>query len=97
MGTGLLTFGLWYMIRSGTTLWPWLIIAALIAGAAKAWFVLRKTTRRISRRIEDRDGKCACGFFSWQTWLLVLLFFDAASQFGKEKNCTCVYTLNLVI
>jgi hypothetical protein len=50
-----------------------LIGAAVAAGVIKSHLALRPAARRVIRRIEERgEGRCAGGFFSWSTWLLVL-------------------------
>lgn len=65
VGGCLLGFGMKWMLQSDTTNLLWLILAAIIVGAAKGYFILRKTANRNVRRIVDRgDGKCIFGVFS---------------------------------
>jgi hypothetical protein len=47
-------------------------VAAALAGALKARFVLKRAAERIVRRIQARgDGRCLGGFVSVRSWLLV--------------------------
>lgn len=74
VGLGLLTAGARWTVRAGTRGMPmWLAMAATI-GVLKAVFVLRRAAARVVTRIEAHgDGRCIGGFFSWRTWLLVIL------------------------
>jgi hypothetical protein len=48
------------------------LAASILAGWAKARFVLERTAMRTLDRIESRgDGRCLGGFLSWKSWLLV--------------------------
>lgn len=50
------------------------LVCAAAAGILKALFVLGRTANRAIDRILVRgDGRCLGGFFSWKTWLFVLL------------------------
>ncbi len=76
---------MWTLVGAGlaTAGWVWLahlrtvprvlaIGGALLAGAAKARWVLARTARRIADRIVARgDGRCAGGVLSWRSWGLV--------------------------
>jgi len=47
-------------------------------GLLKGRFVLDRTARRVTDRIAARgDGRCAGGFLSWRSWLLVALMSGA--------------------
>jgi uncharacterized membrane protein YhaH (DUF805 family) len=47
---------------------------AVVVGLLKGRFVLDRTARRVTDRIASRgDGRCAGGFLSWRSWLLVAL------------------------
>ena len=49
-------------------------VLAVAVGLLKGRFVLDRTARRITDRIAARgDGRCAGGFLSWRSWLLVAL------------------------
>ncbi|MHC5001989.1 MAG: hypothetical protein ACYTJ0_02600 [Planctomycetota bacterium] len=72
VGTGLLIAGVrWSRFAAPTEV---LVAgAAIVVGAAKAWFVLRGAAGRVAARIESRgDHRCVGGFLSWRTWLFVL-------------------------
>jgi len=73
VGLGLLGLGASWLLRAPTR---WTLqggVLALCAGWLKSRLVLRRTARRIVRRIEERgDGRCLGGFLSWKSWLLVL-------------------------
>jgi len=55
--------------------WPLLIAGVGLAlGALKGRFVMRRVAVRAIDRIRERDrDKCAGGFFSWQSWVVVLV------------------------
>jgi len=53
-------------------------VLAIAVGLLKGRFVLDRTARRITDRIAARgDGRCAGGFLSWRSWLLVALMSGA--------------------
>ncbi len=55
-----------------------LIALGLVAGAAKAHWVLLPVAERIARRIDARgDGHCVGGFLSWRSWSFVLVMIVA--------------------
>lgn len=72
VGAGLATAGLVWT-SSLPALWRVVaVVGAVLAGAAKARWVLARTARRIADRIVARgDGRCAGGVLSWQSWGLV--------------------------
>lgn len=50
----------------------------VIVGLLKGRFLLDRTARRVTDRIAARsDGRCAGGFLSWRSWLLVALMSGA--------------------
>jgi len=52
----------------------WLLALGLVIGIAKAHLVLDRVARKAVVRIRarDRDG-CLFGFFSWKSWLFILV------------------------
>ncbi len=53
--------------------WLWMAAVALVAGLVKARYLLGPVARRAAARIVARGrDRCAGGFLSWQSWLLVL-------------------------
>jgi hypothetical protein len=71
---GLLLFfgGRWLLAGRSPYGGAWLALA-LVGGALKARFVLRRSARRTIARIKDRgDGRCIGGFLSPGTWALVI-------------------------
>ena len=73
VGTGLSTAGAIWLLRSESRRIPLLFVLAAALGLAKGLFVLRRTARRMTKRIIERgDGRCIGGFLSWPTWLFVL-------------------------
>jgi hypothetical protein len=78
VGTVLLFFGVWWMFHGHSRSAPWLVVAAVGLGVAKARFVLTRTARRIINRILVRgDGRCVGGFLSIRTWLVVVVMASA--------------------
>jgi hypothetical protein len=61
-------------IRTARPPWiPVIATSAIALGFLKARFVLNRSARRVTDRIESRgDGRCIGGFLSWKTWLLVV-------------------------
>lgn len=52
---------------------PGIVIAAILAGSLKAYFILDKSARRgISRILTFKDGTCLGAVYSIKTWILVL-------------------------
>jgi hypothetical protein len=55
----------------------WAIVLAavgVVLGLAKARYIMQRVATRAVDRIRMRDReKCAGGFFSWQTWVVVLV------------------------
>lgn len=74
VGSALLAFGtLWIIdgVSRGTS--AVLLVSALAVGAAKSRFILDRTARKIVIRIGERgEGRCAGGFLSLRSWLLVV-------------------------
>jgi uncharacterized membrane protein len=71
-GCGLLTAGCIWIFESRSPAAIPVLLLALAAGALKARYVLDRTARRTTARIESRgDGRCLGGFLSWKSWLLV--------------------------
>jgi hypothetical protein len=74
-GLGLFLAGFYWIETSGSSWMLPAVALALVAGAVKFRFVLRKTARKIVTRIERRgDGKCLGGFLSWGSWGMVAGF-----------------------
>jgi len=73
VGAFLLFFGArWTLAAAGAPRGPALLALGVAAGLLKGRFVLDRTARRIADRIVERgDGRCAGGFLSWRSWLLV--------------------------
>lgn len=73
VGAALLAAGFRWTVR-GAGPAPGAALVALGAGLGllKGRFVLDRVARRIAARIAERgDGRCAGGFLSWRSWLLV--------------------------
>lgn len=50
-----------------------LAVGGVVLGVLKARFIMERVAKRAIGRIHERDrGKCAGGFFSWQSWLVVI-------------------------
>ena len=78
VGAMLALFGLRWLVHAEHPLLVWLIVAALLLGAVKAIFILRRATARVIGRIETRgDHRCIGGFFSWRTWIAVAVMMVA--------------------
>jgi hypothetical protein len=74
VGLVLLITGASWALGAEPGLHPVLLAAAVAAGLAKAAFVLRHAANRVVRRIlEGGDDRCIGGFFSWRTWILVVI------------------------
>ena len=74
VGTGLLTAGTIWSVRSESNLLLILLAAAAAVGILKAVFVLRRTSARATKRIMTRgDNRCIGGYISWRTWVLVAI------------------------
>ena len=74
VGGTLLIFGVRWTLQAKPPFVGLLIAVALAGGGLKAWFALDRAARRVIDRIVQRgDGQCIGGFFSWRTWLLVIL------------------------
>jgi len=72
VGSGLAVYGAHNALAMASPLAPYLAVAAVLAGAAKARWVLAKAAGRIVARIIERgDGKCLGGFLSPTSWALV--------------------------
>ena len=71
-GCGLLGFGLKWLLSSESE-WIWiLLLAAVVVGGAKGFFILRKSALRTIKRIEVRpEGSGIWGIFSLGTWLII--------------------------
>ncbi|HEY5997679.1 MAG TPA: hypothetical protein VI078_00060 [bacterium] len=79
VGAGLLIVGVRWTLRAFGPGWgaPAAALAAA-AGLLKGRFVLDRAAARIADRIESRgDGRCAGGFLSVRSWLLVALMSGA--------------------
>ena len=62
----------WVLWGAGPHFSPWLIAVAVLVGALKARFVLRRTAARLVERIRSRgDGRCVGGFLSLTSWMFV--------------------------
>ena len=73
-GVGLLTVGTIWSIQYGRPLTLILLPLALAGGLAKAFFALRRATRRIVDRIRARgDRQPLIDFLPWHLWLLIAL------------------------
>jgi len=70
VGCGMAVFGTRHALAMASPLAPWLAVAAVLIGAAKARWVLAKAARRIVARIVER-GECLGGFLSPTSWALV--------------------------
>lgn len=79
VGTLLLIFGSrWTLEALGAATGALVLVLGIGAGLLKGRFVLDRAAGRIADRIAVRgDGRCAGGFLSWQTWLLVALMSGA--------------------
>jgi hypothetical protein len=72
VGTGLLSAGLYWSLRTGTAHLGLVLAAAAGLGLAKGHFMLNRTAGRIVDRIRHRgDGRCVGGFVSWRTWIFI--------------------------
>jgi hypothetical protein len=71
-------FGLRWLLHAEPLELAVLIIAAIVLGAVKAIFVLRRAAARVSSRILMRgDHRCIGGFLSWRTWIAVAMMMGA--------------------
>ncbi len=79
VGAVLLAFGArWTLEALGRSTGLLVIALGIGAGLLKGRFVLDRTAERITNRIAARgDGRCAGGFLSWRSWLLVALMSGA--------------------
>jgi len=79
VGSLLLFFGArWSFEAFGSGPGGLAVAVGIVAGLFKGRFVLDKAAARIADRIESRgDGRCAGGFLSWRSWLLVALMSGA--------------------
>lgn len=79
VGGALLGFGTrWTLEAFGRGPGVLAIALGIAAGLFKGRFVLDKAAASIADRIEARgDGRCAGGFLSWRSWLLVALMSGA--------------------
>ncbi|MBI4719832.1 MAG: hypothetical protein HY770_01080 [Chitinivibrionia bacterium] len=70
VGSVLVVLGFYWVHAAGST--SSYLVLAIAIGYAKSRFVLDNAARRAAARIVERgDGKCAGGFFSYKSWLLV--------------------------
>jgi hypothetical protein len=78
VGGLLLALGVLWTLQVRTPMTPWLLAAAAAAGWIKARFALEPVARRTVDRIESRgDGRCIGGFFSIQSWTMVVIMIGA--------------------
>ncbi len=71
-GTGLCLAGTIWVLGAHEPYAIPILAAAAAVGWLKARFLLRKTARRIVRRIGERGGdRCIGGFLSWKSWAMV--------------------------
>jgi len=79
VGALLLGFGArWTLEALGRPAGALTLLLAVGAGLLKGRFVLDRAAARITDRIAARgDGRCAGGFLSWRSWLLVALMSAA--------------------
>lgn len=79
VGTLLLGFGArWTLEAFGGGAGALAVALGIGAGLLKGRFILDKAAEGIADRIEARgDGRCAGGFLSWRSWLLVALMSGA--------------------
>jgi hypothetical protein len=79
VGALLLFFGARWSFEAFTGPAAWLATGLGVSvGLLKGRFVLDRTARRVADRIAARgDGRCAGGFLSWRSWLLVGLMSGA--------------------
>jgi hypothetical protein len=76
VGSVLIILGIYWVHAAGSNV-SYLVLAAAI-GYAKSLYVLDKTARRAADRIIERgDGRCIGGFFSYKSWLLVIIMAGA--------------------
>lgn len=76
VGTVLAVLAMIWVDRAGSS--PSYLAIAFLLGYVKSRYVLDKTARRSSQRITERgDGKCIGGFFSYKSWLLVVVMASA--------------------
>jgi hypothetical protein len=79
VGALLLGFGArWTFEAFGSRTGALAVALGVVAGLLKGRFVLDRAAGRITDRIASRgDGRCAGGFLSWRSWLLVALMSGA--------------------
>lgn len=76
VGSVLIILGIYWVHSAGSD--PSYLVLAAAAGYAKSRYILDKTARRSAERIVERgDGKCLGGFFSYKSWLLVIVMAGA--------------------
>jgi hypothetical protein len=72
VGSVLVILGFYWVHTAGST--PSYLVLAIALGFIKSRYILDKTARRATARIVERgDGKCIGGFFSYKSWLLVIV------------------------
>ena len=73
MGLGLIVAGTTWVCTAHLPVTLIIAAVAIALGFLKARFILDRSARRVTDRIECRgDRRCIGGFLSWRTWLLVL-------------------------
>jgi hypothetical protein len=85
VGLGLLIAGTWWSLWSDSSLHPILLVAAAAVGLTKAFIILKHTANRVIGRIQaSGDDRCIGGFFSWQTWILVVIMITAGTLLRRS-------------
>jgi hypothetical protein len=85
VGLGLMIAGTRWSLWSDSSLHPVFLVLAAAVGLTKAFIILKHTANRVIRRIRaSGDDRCIGGFFSWRTWVLVLIMIAAGTLLRRS-------------
>ncbi|MHC4611976.1 MAG: hypothetical protein ACYTAU_00155 [Planctomycetota bacterium] len=94
VGLGLLIAGVRWSLTSERPLHPILLVAAAAVGLTKALVILKHTANRVISRIRaSGDDRCIGGFFSWRTWMLVVIMITAGTLLRRSDISRAVVGL----
>jgi hypothetical protein len=85
VGLGLMIAGTRWSLWSESALHPVFLVLAAAVGLTKALVILKHTAHRVISRIQTAgDDRCIGGFFSWRTWVLVLIMITAGTLLRRS-------------